>query len=176
MEFKRVKNVATAINEIISNSFYVLKTDDFSYLVPALADRGLKWWTNGRCIAPDDKYDCYNGPAYVWIDNGVVSVSSKIDGASFWKVILYDKDDVITINDKVYTDEDKAIECVKNFFHPFPSVGDTIFWVSAGGTVEKDIFRDNVFCKRIKELGNYYKTEEEAKIIADKLKEIFKKS
>ena len=70
----------------------------------------------------------------------------------------------------VYTDED---ECI---FHPFPSVEDTIFWVSAGGIVKKDTFRDNVFCKRIKELGNYYKTEEEAKIIADKLKEIFRKS
>ena len=56
-------------------------------------------------------------------------------------------------------------ECIRNFFHPFPSVGDTIFWVSAGGTVEKDIFRDKVFCK----------TKEEAKIIADKLKEIFRK-
>ena len=67
-------------------------------------------------------------------------------------------------------------ECIRNFFHPFTSVGDTIFWVSAGGTVKKDTFRDNVFCKRIKELGNCYKTKEEAKIIADKLKEIFRKS
>ena len=44
-----------------------------------------------------------------------------------------------------------------NFFHPFPSVGDTVFWVSAGGIVKKDTFRDNVFCK----------TKEEAKIKGD---------
>ena len=58
---------------------------------------------------------------------------------------IIEEEDVLTINDKVYID--KAIECIRNFFHPFPSVGDTIFWVSAGGIVKKDTFRDNVFCK-----------------------------
>ena len=50
-------------------------------------------------------------------------------------------------NGDVLNFENKAIECIRNFFHPFPSVGDTIFWVSAGGIVKKDTFRDNVFCK-----------------------------
>ena len=173
MEFKHVENVATAIDEIISNSFYVLKCKNVNDIIPYLAERNLKWF-GGNYIKPNDTICLGSGrELYVAVccENDVRLLNTDKDS----EVVFIIDEPKITINDKAYTDEDKAIECIRNFFHPFPSIGDTIFWVSAGGVVKKDTFRDNVFCKRIKELGNYYKTAEEAKIIADKLKEVFKK-
>jgi hypothetical protein len=81
----------------------------------------------------------------------------------------------IAINGNAFTDEDKAIECVKKFFHPFPSFGDTIFWVTSGGRVRKGEFLDNNFFKSLKNIGNYYKTSKEAEDMAEKMKELFKK-
>ena len=173
MELEYLRNTDTAVDKIINDNRYALKTFNVYNVLPHLVGKGLRWF-NGKDIRYDDELHVnYDNGLYVVIDNRrTVHLFNSVDPDVIRGIII---EDVLTINDKVYTDEDKAIECIRNFFHPFPSVGDTIFWVSAGGIVKKDTFRDNVFCKRIKELGNYYKTKEEAKIIADKVKEIFKK-
>ena len=144
MELEYLRSVSTAVDKIINDNRYALKTFNVYNVLPHLVGKGLRWFS-GKDIRYDDELRVnYDNGLYVVIDNRrTVHLFNSVDPDVIRGIIIAEEEeDVLTINDKVYTDEDKAIECIRNFFHPFPSVGDTIFWVSAGGIVKKDIFRE----------------------------------
>jgi hypothetical protein len=81
----------------------------------------------------------------------------------------------VNIDNTVYTDENKAINAVKEVFHPWPADYDIYYYIDEDGKVEE--FRFNIIStcdRKLMSIGNFYKTKEEAELALERVLKAYK--
>lgn len=63
----------------------------------------------------------------------------------------------------------------KGYEKPWPQWDDRYFFVSERGKVDSNCFEEREFDYNLKEIGNFFRTEDEAEAAAEKIKALFKK-
>ena len=94
-------------------------------------------------------------------------MTTATDGKTFVNVNCCSGDD--------YSEEVGAIEAIKKWYHQWPQNGDIYYYITSHGNVFTNKFNGENHGKVLREIGNFFKTEEEAKKAVERVKAALKK-